>query len=264
MWSGDAVNMLSTCPRAEADGAPLLVPAGRQAAWSTTTCSSCSRSPRPGDDAPVPQPHARLRGTRSRTSASPATSRRRTRSRRKLVSDGFVPRTWRPRWSAGGLGRRASTSSSCRRPRTPRGRRCGSSSRPAPNEVVTVGSPTVPDGSGRASPCRASLWLAFLFLAPAVRRAVPRVRHGRPDLPSPSRCGTRCSGTLTQFSTSSATSSGRRLLRAGPRAHRRLRPARERGLPAIAYPVAYFVCRFGGRRKGCCSRCSSRRSGSAT
>ena len=33
----------------------------------------------------------------------------------------------------------------------------------------------------------------------------------------------------------------------------------------IAYPVAYYTARLSGRhRKGCCSRCSSRRSGSAT
>ena len=68
-----------------------------------------------------------------RTSATSATSRRRTRSTpRQLVADGYVPENLATAVvRAGVVRRRATACSSCRPPPTPRGTRSGSSSRPA-------------------------------------------------------------------------------------------------------------------------------------
>ena len=107
MWSGDVVNAQYYLPKGTGpDVLRYWFPPDGKGMVDNDLMVVLQGRQEPGARAPVPQPHARHRRSRCRTSPTSATSRRSARSNpTTLVADGFIPTNLR-------VGGRASRSTS--------------------------------------------------------------------------------------------------------------------------------------------------------
>ena len=94
---------------------------------------------------------------------------------------------------------------------------------------------------------------AVLFVAPLYVVLRDPLRRGRPDLArSRCRCGTRCDWDLAQFRYVLGRTSSGRTPSSGPRCCAPSCTSASASVLCllVAYPVAYYIARFAGRRKG--------------
>ena len=255
-----------TCPKGTAPDDPaLLVPRRRQGHGRQRPDGRAQGRQEPGARAPVPQPHARHQGRARRTSPTSATSRRRTRSiPETLVADGSSSRrTCASAIVKRGVLRRRLPTARAAAANDAAWHKVWQSVQGRRSDPVTLGGPADLGGrTGRRRPPhpavaaagRARHRLAGAVLPrAALRGARHRVRSGRPDLPhpgagvEPAAVGRRLSSTTSSTHIVGADGD----LRPGAAAHRSSTCCSASVLCLlIAFPVAYYVARLAGRRKG--------------
>ena len=247
-WSGDAFNMLSYMPQGQsADVLRYWFPSDpTKGEVDNDLLVMLKMTQEPGHDAPVPQPHARLRRGLQQLHLHrlPAAA-----DEDHAVQAGLATapsRRTSPRSSSRSTcSARASACSSCRPPWTRSGRRSGSSSRPEPDVAPSVRLAGVRPPGDRLARSSCSSCPLYVVLALAFGTLDPMFLHPEP------RPGTRCTGTRPSSSTCSSTSSAPTASSARRWCARWCSSSSPAcGCLLIAYPVAYYVARFGGRRKG--------------
>ena len=249
-WSGDVVNAQYYLPEGETiDEHRLLVPARRRRHRRQRHHRRPAQRDQAGAGPHVPQLPARRRPTPWRTTPGSATSRRRRRSTPTASSPtGTCRPTWRTRSSVRRTSTPASSCCSCRSPASGRGTTPGRRSRRAADIDRRVDADGAV-GCGRRSPRPACCGSSPCSSSPSTACWPSPSAASTRSSATPCRCGTRCSGASTRSARSSSGSSRPSSARSSC-APRSYVGAALSICFLIGYPVAYYVARFAGRRRG--------------